>query len=152
MLPAHNALVEEVWHRTRGGAAPVVAGSDAHTLRRIARTWTEAPGRTASAFLESVRAGQGRAGGMHGGTQAVAGDAYGVVARYAASIFGRGPRDHRGWHRAFCAACVVASPPAQFLPLAITWRRKRAERQVVGEAAGAFVSGAFAPAFAEPRS
>ena len=40
-----------------------VAGSDAHTLRRIGRTWTAAPGRTREEFLASLRAGLGRAGG-----------------------------------------------------------------------------------------
>ena len=152
MLPSHNALVADIWQRVRGVDAPVVAGSDAHTTRRIARTWTEAPGATAAEFLESLRAGAGRAAGAHGGPLAVAGDAYGVVARYAASIFGRGPKDHRGWHRAICAACVVASPPAQFLPLAIAWKGKRVERRIVDELTGAFSGRGLAPAFAEPRS
>jgi hypothetical protein len=141
-----------MWERVKGVGAPVVAGSDAHTTRRIARTWTEAPGRTAAEFLESLRAGAGRAAGAHGGPLAVAGDAYGVVARYSASIFGRGPKDHRGWHRALCAACVAASPPAQFLPLAIAWKGKRAERRTVDQLAGPLGAPAFAPAFAEPRT
>jgi predicted metal-dependent phosphoesterase TrpH len=152
MLPAHNALVADVWERVRGAGAPVVAGSDAHTTRRIARPWTEAPGRTAAEFLENLRAGAGRAAGAHGGARAGAGDAYGVVARYAASIFGFGPRDHSGWHRAVCAACVVASPPAQFLPFAIAWNGKRGEQRIVDVLAGAFAAPGFAPAFAEPRS
>jgi predicted metal-dependent phosphoesterase TrpH len=152
MLPSHNTLVQRMWERVKGVGAPVVAGSDAHTTRRIARTWTEAPGRTAAEFLESLRAGAGRAAGAHGGPLAVAGDAYGVVARYSASIFGRGPIDHRGWHRALCAACVAASPPAQFLPLAIAWKGKRAERRIVDQLAGPLGAPGFAPAFAEPRT
>jgi predicted metal-dependent phosphoesterase TrpH len=152
MLPSHNALVADVWQRVRGAGAPVVAGSDAHTTRRIARTWTEAPGRSAADFLEALRSGAGCAAGAHGGPLAVAGDAYGVVARYSASIFGRGPKDHSGWHRAVCAACVVASPPAQFLPLAIAWKGKRSERRIVDELTGVFSARGFAPAFAEPRS
>jgi predicted metal-dependent phosphoesterase TrpH len=152
MLPRHNELVEAVWQRARGAGAPVVAGSDAHTIRRVARTWTEAPGATAAEFLASLRAGLGRAAGSHGHAWAVAGDAYGVVARYAASVFGHGPRDHRGWHRAACAACVIASPPAQFLPLAIAWKGKRAERRIVDAVAGACHAMAFAPAYAEEPS
>src|SRR5262249_22487440 len=66
----------------------------------------------------------------HGWSGTIAGDAYGVVARYAASVFGYGPRDHAGWHRLVCAACVIASPPAQFLPAAIAIRGKAAERRV----------------------
>ena len=59
MLSAHNMLVADIWQRVRGAQAPIVAGSDAHTTRRIARTWTEAPGRTAAEFLDSLRAGAG---------------------------------------------------------------------------------------------
>jgi len=140
MLLRHNALVADLWTRLRGEAAPVTAGSDAHTLRRIGRTWTEAPGRTAAEFLASLRAGAGRAGGDHGWSGTIAGDAYGVVARYAASVFGYGPSDHAGWHRLLCAACVVASPPAQFVPAAIAVKEKAAERRVVDAVAAALRS------------
>jgi predicted metal-dependent phosphoesterase TrpH len=135
MLRRHNMLVAEMWTRLGGSAAAVTAGSDAHTLRRVGRTWTEAPGRTAAEFLASLRAGAGRAGGGHGWAGTIAGDAYGVVARYAASIFGYGPRDHAGWHRLACAACVIASPPAQFLPAVIAMKGKAAERRVVAAVA-----------------
>jgi len=65
MLAVHNQLLERV---CQGGIAPSVplarvAGSDAHTLRRIGRTWTEAPGTTAADFLASISAGLGRPGG-----------------------------------------------------------------------------------------
>src|SRR5262249_1423602 len=109
MLQAHNALVEEIARgsgfRVQGsgfsfsvpgsrsgsgfsvlgsGDQPgfpfaMVAGSDAHTLRRVGRTWTTAPGRTRDEFLANVRSGQGLPGGQHGTTVTVAGDAYGVV-------------------------------------------------------------------------
>jgi predicted metal-dependent phosphoesterase TrpH len=137
MLPGHNLLVADLWTRLRGAAAPVVAGSDAHTLRRVGRTWTDAPGATAAAFLAGLRAGTGRAGGDHGWSGTIAGDAYGVVARYAASIFGYGPHDHHGWHRLVCAACVVASPPAQFVPALIAIKGKVTERRVVDDVAAA---------------
>ena len=142
MLPRHNALVGDVWTRLRGVAAPIVAGSDAHTLRRVGRTWTEAPGATAAEFLASLRAGAGRAGGAHGWTGTIAGDAYGVVSRYAASVFGYGPRDHAGWHRLLCAACVVASPPAQFLPVVIAMKGKAAERRIVNAVAASLAADA----------
>jgi len=50
-----------------------VAGSDAHTLRRVGRTWIEAPGTTREEFLESLKRGRGRPGGLHGGVPASAG-------------------------------------------------------------------------------
>jgi predicted metal-dependent phosphoesterase TrpH len=133
MLPAHNELVERL--RARCPALGVVAGSDAHTLRRIGRTWTEAPGATAIEFLQSLRAGLGRPGGSHGGAGAVAADAYGVVARYAASVYGWGPRDHAGWHRLMCAVCVPASVPLQFLPALLPFVKKLGERRAVLAAA-----------------
>ena len=66
---AHNSLAERLSREWRGDAAPIarVAGSDAHTLRRVGRTWTEAPGTTAKAFLASLSAGLGKPGGDHGG-------------------------------------------------------------------------------------
>lgn len=131
MLARHNTLVGDLWGRLRGAGAPITAGSDAHTLRRIGRTWTEAPGRTAEAFLASLRAGAAHAGGDHGWAGTIAGDAYGVVGRYAASVLGYGPRDHAGWHRLACAMCVIASPPAQFVPAVIAMKGKAAERRVV---------------------
>jgi predicted metal-dependent phosphoesterase TrpH len=130
MLRRHNLLVAELWNRP-GGTVVATAGSDAHTLRRVGRTWTEAPGKTAAEFLASLRAGAATVGGDHGWSGTIAGDAYGVVARYAASIFGFGPRDHAGWHRLACAACVLASPPAQFIPALVAVKGKVAERRVV---------------------
>ena len=132
MTPAHNLLIERLRERCPGLAA--VAGSDAHTLRRVGRTWTTAPGATAAEFLASLRAGLGRPGGRHGGTPTVAGDAYGVVARYCASVLGWGPRDHHGWHRIACAACIGLSLPFQFLPALMPAIVKRREARTVAAA------------------
>jgi predicted metal-dependent phosphoesterase TrpH len=136
MLAVHNQLLERV---CQGGIAPSVplarvAGSDAHTLRRIGRTWTEAPGTTAADFLASISAGLGRPGGSHGTVTTVAGDTYGVVGRYIASVCGYGPHDHHGWHRIGCAAFIALSAPAQFLPLVVAAIGKSRERQVVAAA------------------
>jgi predicted metal-dependent phosphoesterase TrpH len=138
MLRAHNELVEAL---VSGGAqAPrrslaAVAGSDAHTLRRIGRTWTEAPGATREEFLASVAAGLGRPGGAHGTSATIAGDAYGVIARFGASLLGVGPRDHAPLHRAFCLAFFALSLPFEFLPIAIASAGKRRERRNVERAA-----------------
>jgi predicted metal-dependent phosphoesterase TrpH len=133
MLEAHNVLAERLGHGWRGDAPALgcVAGSDAHTLRRVGRTWTEAPGTTASAFLASLSAGLGTPGGDHGGPMSVAADLYGVIARYSASVYGRGPRDHSGWHRAACALFIAASLPVQFLPLVVAVVGKSRERRAV---------------------
>jgi predicted metal-dependent phosphoesterase TrpH len=140
MVPAHNVLVERLLAHLRhsstgpGGQWPAVtAGSDAHTLRRVGRTWTEAPGRTAADFLDSLKKGLGQACGAHGGTHAVAGDAYGVVSRYCGSLVGLWPSDHTPLHRAGCIAFSVVSLPGQFLPWMIPAFGKRRERRIVAE-------------------
>ena len=140
MVPAHNVLVERLLAHLRhsstgpGGQWPAVtAGSDAHTLRRVGRTWTEAPGRTAADFLDSLKKGLGQACGAHGGTQAVAGDAYGVVSRYCGSLLGLWPSNHTPLHRAGCIAFSVVSLPGQFLPWMIPAFGKRRERRIVAE-------------------
>jgi predicted metal-dependent phosphoesterase TrpH len=132
MVPTHNLLIESIAAgRVFGPGHGMTAGSDAHTLRRIGRTWTEAPGRTRAEFLESLRQGLGRPGGSHGGASAVFGDAYGVVARYIGSLAGFGPQDNRGWRRAGCLAFSVLSLPGQFLPVTIALNRKWREAQEV---------------------
>src|SRR5262245_18892377 len=74
MVPRHNRLVEEIAADSMVGARrrlAVVAGSDAHTLRRVGTTWVEAPGSTREEFLRSLREGLGRPGGRDGGALAV---------------------------------------------------------------------------------
>jgi predicted metal-dependent phosphoesterase TrpH len=138
MLAAHNTLVEAMAER-RALRAPisrlaVVAGSDAHTLRRVGLTWTSAPGRTREDFLLSLRAGFGRPGGLHGTAAAVARDAYGVIGSYLSSLAGYGPRDLRPWRRAGCLAFAAATLPFQFMPLAIAMAGKARERREVARA------------------
>jgi len=134
MLQAHNALCEAMaggrW-RAAGTRLGRIGGSDAHTLRRVGTTWTEAPGRTRETFMASLRAGLGEPGGAHGSTRAVAGDAYGVVGSYIAALIGFGPRDLPVWRRAACLAFAGVSLPMQFMPLAVASARKSAERRAV---------------------
>lgn len=135
MLPAHNQLAARIAARgTGGGPMGAVGGSDAHTLRRVGRTWTEAPGATADDFLLSLPGRQCRVGGAHGTASDIARDAYGVIGAYVASLMGIGPRDHSAWHRAGCLLFAAVSLPAQFLPLAIAQRGKLAERREVRRA------------------
>ena len=141
MIPAHNVLVERLVAHLRhsstsaGRREPAItAGSDAHTLRRVGRTWTEAPARNATEFLEAVRNGFGTPGGDHGGTNAVAGDAYGVVARYYGSLVGLYPSNHSLVRRAGCIAFSAAAMAGQFLPWLIPALGKRRERAIVQEA------------------
>jgi predicted metal-dependent phosphoesterase TrpH len=134
MIESHNLLIESLVRDWRTPGRPrlaSVAGSDAHTLRRVGRTWTEAPGSTAAEFLLNLRRGLGEPRGAHGGVAAVAGDAYGVVAAYVAALAGFGPRDLRSWRRAGCLTFSVASLPVQFMPLVVAATRKAQERRFV---------------------
>jgi predicted metal-dependent phosphoesterase TrpH len=135
MVPPHNRLVEAIgagWRQPDGRAGlAAVAGSDAHTLRRVGTTWTEAPGRNREEFLYSVRAGLGRPGGRDGGARVVSGDAYGVIRGYIASLVGLEPRDHFGWRRIACLSFALGSLPFQFVPAAIATAGKMQERRKV---------------------
>jgi len=64
MLREQNQLIEDLVSRARGSDAAVpssritpVGGSDAHTLRRIGTTYTEAEGRTREEFLANLARG-----------------------------------------------------------------------------------------------
>lgn len=135
MLREHNELADEIAATWPGGGQVRLGGSDAHTLRRVGRTWTAAPGTTTADYLASLRAGRGQVGGGHGGAEVVAGDAYGVIASYAASLVGLGPRDHAPVRRLLCLLFTIGSVPCQFLPYVIAAKDKRAERHTVARVA-----------------
>jgi len=109
----------------------MTAGSDAHTLRRVGTTWTEAPGSTRDEFLANARRGLGVPRGAHGTAWTIAADAYGVIARYVASLAGFGPRDLTPWRRAACLAFAAGSLPFQFVPLLMAARSKAGERRAI---------------------
>jgi len=138
MVPSHNQLVEWLSEQSPAGRRlGMTAGSDAHTLRRIGRTWTEAPGRSRDEFMASLRQGLGRPGGSHGGASAVYGDAYGVIARYIGTLVGFRPADVHGWRRAGCLAFSALSLPGEFFPIAIALKGKRREALEVRRALAA---------------
>lgn len=135
MLAAHNRLVERIADGYTGKTWSKIGGTDAHTLRRIGRTWTEANAGNKEEFLEALRSGATTARGAHGNAAVVSGDVYGVVLRYIASLAGAGPRDHYGVERVACLAFSALSLPCQFLPLAMAAWSKRHERRAVRQVA-----------------
>ncbi len=133
MLPEHNTLIEQY-----AGAMPrgwrLVGGSDAHTLRRIGRTWTDVPGATTTdEFMTGLREGRGRPGGEHGSAAILAVEIYGVVARYMASLAGFGPCAQPLPRRLACLAFSALSMPFQFIPLVTALCGKAYERRAVAE-------------------
>jgi predicted metal-dependent phosphoesterase TrpH len=132
MLPKHNRLSERIAVERAFGSGrrlAAVAGSDAHTLRRIGTTWTEAPGRTREEFLDNVRGGLGVPSGRDGGALTVSADAYGVIRGYTFSLLGILPTDHHGMRRLGCLAFAIGSLPFEFFPLLLVSRTKLAERR-----------------------
>ncbi len=153
MVQAHNELVAQIAvhrHGPRQRRLATIGGSDAHTLRRVGRTWTEAPGQTRDEFMASLHRGLGRPGGAHGGTWAVAGDAYVVIASYVGSLCGIGVVDHSALHRACCLAFSIASLPFQFLPVAVAAAGKMRELREVGRVAAQLGQPAREPLHAAP--
>ena len=142
MLPEHNALVERVASRWAGASRFAIGWRQRRAHAETGRAdmdgscpWTTGGRDEIAGFLTSLRERRSRPAGAHGGTASVAGDAYGVVARYCASLLGAGPRDHRALRRAGCLAFSLVSLPAQFLPLAIVASGKRREAREVRRAA-----------------
>jgi hypothetical protein len=131
MLAVHNTFIEDYARKVSPGWI-AIGGSDAHTLRRVGRTWTDVPGATTVAeFLAGIRAGRCAPGGVSGSVMAISADVYGVVARYMASLAGIGPSDHRGLERLACLAFSMGSLPFQFTPLLIAVSGKIRERATV---------------------
>ena len=85
----HSEFIEELLGHFRSGSGPrsVIAGSDAHTLRRIGRTYTASYATNREEFLEDIRDGKTMVFGRHSNHISLAGDIYGVVLRYYPHLF-----------------------------------------------------------------
>jgi predicted metal-dependent phosphoesterase TrpH len=84
----HNTFIENILARYRHGARRLgfVAGSDAHTLRRLGRTYTASPARNREEFLRDVRCGRTQVFGPHSNHISLAVEIYGVVLRYYPAV------------------------------------------------------------------
>lgn len=111
------------------GRKAACGGSDAHTMRGIGLTWTEAPAATCRAsFMRELRAGRVRPGGRHGHYFTMASD----IMRFAGSLYrerfsmlARQPFD---WHHhAVCAGAVIGLPLV-LVPLVLAHGHFRGER------------------------
>ena len=137
MLQAHNGCAGASGRGTWSGDAPPmagVAGSDAHTLRRVGRTWTEAPGTTAAEFLASLAAGLGRPGGGTAGRRlSRAMPTASSADTWPASTAADRATMPAGTARP--ARCLIAAlVPAQFLPVVVAAVGKSRERRAVAAA------------------
>jgi PHP domain-containing protein len=148
----HNAfIVRLLEERTRGSvpsgmergrrAFGQVAGSDAHTLRRIGRTYTASEARTREEFFADIRAGRARVFGAHSNHWSLAGDIYGVVLRHYPTVlsFGNGELPTRA--RVKTALLTLAATPFLFTPYVIAVRHSQIERQRIGRFAREIFTG-----------
>ncbi len=137
MAGVHNdlsAAIVRAWNG-RSGVAPLgqTGGSDAHILRHVGTAWTEAPGRTREEFLDSLKRGESRAGGIHGTTGRLAVEIYGVMVNYWLSLLGFGSSGLTPAERARGIIGSVILMPIQFTPLLVSITQKRAERRRVAQ-------------------
>lgn len=84
MSSFHNDLINEILqaYNKKGVKKSLVAGSDAHTLRRIATNYTATIAENKEEFFENLRAGRTLLFGRGAGALTIVGDIYGVMLRY----------------------------------------------------------------------
>lgn len=98
-----------------------IAGSDAHTMRGVGRTWVEAPfATTRDEMLDELHAGRVRVGGQQGSVLTMSSD----VVRMTSSLYAEHGRQLRDgplrWRRHVMAACLVAGAPLISVPLVLS--------------------------------
>src|SRR5262245_40683012 len=82
---AYEAMLDS-WCEGRPSRPARIGGSDAHTTRRIAATYTRAPGRTKEEFLAAIARGECAPGGEATGLPSLVRDAYQVIGEYYRSV------------------------------------------------------------------
>ena len=131
MMAAHNdlaATIAAAWNgQTQHARLGQTGGSDAHVLRHVGTSFTEAPGRTREEFLESLKRGESRASGVHGTTGRLAVEIYGVILNYWGALLGLAPSGLTPAERARAIALSLMSLPFQFSPILVSLLQKRGE-------------------------
>ena len=130
MLREHNQLVERLVAANAPLGLAMVGGSDAHTLTRIGRTYTEVDARDRGEFLVGLHAGRATAVGDHGTATTLGREIYEVILQYWASLAGLRRDDLRVGRRSLGIAASLGLLPFQFLPgwLAVSGKRREQER------------------------
>lgn len=129
----HNALIANLLARFRslGRRVSVVAGSDAHTLRRIGRSYTASPARNREEFLEDIRAGRTKVFGPDPNHLTLAADIYGVVLRYYPAVLSIRNGEFSPISRASKFFLSLAAAPFLIAPYVAAVRHMRTERNRV---------------------
>ncbi len=130
----HNTFIVELLERARevaraSGPLGKVAGSDAHTLRRIGRTYTASPARNREEFLEDIRAGRTQVFGAHSNHVSLAADIYGVVLRYYPTVLAVRNGEFPPFLRAKNLLLSLLAAPFLISPYVAAVRHSRIERE-----------------------
>lgn len=129
----HNTLIVRLLERAPSGsragrALGMVGGSDAHTLRRIGRTYTASPARSREEFLEHIRAGRTQVFGPHANHLALAADIYGVVLRHYPTVLTLSNGEFPPFLRLKTAFLTLLAAPFLFTPYVAALRHSQVER------------------------
>ena len=131
MLGEHNELIEWLVAENSALGLATVGGSDAHTLTRIGRTYTEVEARDRDGFLAGLRAGHATAGGDHGTAATLAREIYEVILHYWVSLARLRRDDLRAGRRLLGIAASLGLLPFQLIPGWLAVRGKKRERDRV---------------------
>jgi predicted metal-dependent phosphoesterase TrpH len=115
---SHNTLIANLVEglRERGRRVGIIGGSDSHTLRRLARTYTVCPATDRQEFLEAIRSGRSQVLGAHSNHLSLAADIYGVVLRYYPAVFSVGNGELPGLLRVRNIVFSILAAPFLFVP------------------------------------
>lgn len=86
---SHRGILQALLSSGGRGSTAWVAGSDAHTLSRIASVYTAAQGATKREFLDNVGRGAATIGGQAPGVAALIRDVYLIVGEYYLHLYGK---------------------------------------------------------------
>ncbi len=136
----HNFLILRLLQRYRlqGRPASMVAGSDAHTLRRIGRSFTASHATNREEFLRDIRAGRTQVFGPHSSHLSLAADIYGVVLRYYPAVLSVNNAEFAPAERVQKFFLSLAIAPFLFTPYVAAVHHNIQERQRVGRFARYF--------------
>jgi predicted metal-dependent phosphoesterase TrpH len=131
----HNALIAALLGRFRssGCRVSVVAGSDAHTLRRIGRSYTASHAQNREEFLEDIRAGRTEVFGPDPNHLTLAADIYGVVLRYYPTVLSIHNGEFSPVSRVSKFFLSLAAAPFLVAPYLAALRHMRIERNRIRE-------------------
>jgi predicted metal-dependent phosphoesterase TrpH len=130
----HNLFIERLLKRYQNGLAAwrplgMVAGSDAHTLRRIGKTYTASSAGSREEFLADIRAGRTQVFGPHSDHLSLAADIYGVVLRHFPAVMSGANGNFPLPVQIKAAALTLLTAPFLFTPYVVAIRHGRIERE-----------------------